>query len=44
MRIYAIGDHLQTPAIRAAAAEAGAEIRFINSRHAAAEAVTEAVL
>lgn len=38
MRIYAIGDHLQSPAIRAAAAEAGAEIRFVTSRHAAQEA------
>ena len=40
MRIYAIGDHLQTPAIRAAAAKAGAEIRFLSSRAAAREAVT----
>ena len=41
MRIYAIGDHLQTPTIRSAAAEAGAEIRFVNSRPAAGEVVTE---
>ena len=41
MRIYAVGDHLQNPAIRAAAAEAGAEIRFLDSRKAAREAVTE---
>ncbi len=42
MRIYAVGDHLMTPAIRSAAAEAGAEIRFVTSRLAAGEVVTEA--
>ena len=41
MRIYAIGDHLQTPAIRSAAAEAGAEIRFVASRLSAQETTTE---
>ena len=40
MRIYAVGDHLQTPAIRSAAAEAGAEIRFVASRQAAGLVVT----
>ena len=41
MRIYAVGDHLHTPAIRGAAAEAGAEIRFLTSREAARAAVAE---
>ena len=41
MRIYAVGDHLQTPAIRRAAEEADSEIRFIDSRTAAREAASE---